>query len=256
LKLIKSENLHLEKHRTKSLFIGRSGSGKSEAGTSFPGPIYWMCTDDRLGALQGKSGIDIDIFNAKDGFTKVEVALENNILRKPPNQLEYKTVVLATVTSISRKLMYDSLDFIGTKDSGGDSGKGAQKIGNLTIGGLRNYLYVQTAWQQIIYNGLMLCPTNVIVEAHLVNNYDDKLNVIGERVLASDKLSEEIPSCFDEVWEFKSEPSIDVKKGANYYVRFHSPIARSSLVPEVGKIDWTGKNFYNDIFLPRVKKEN
>lgn len=243
----KAEDLKVSENRIHSLFIGRSGTGKSVAALSFPRPIYWMCLDNRLGLLEGEKDVFYDVFEPNDGFNKVEQAIEREILSKRGPKFPWKTVVFAGISSTLRRLLRDSISFIGTKESGSEA-KGAQKFGSLIVPGLRNYLYVSSAFSQIFDNGLFLIPCNLIVEAHIVNDYDDKGNISGERILATDKLSEEIPGNFDEVWEFRTKNSAIVGQASKYEIAFNANIARSTMVKKIGFQDWTNKNLHQDIF--------
>ena len=252
--MIKATDLNITEKRIHALLCARSGHGKSEAAKSFPKPMYWICTDNRLAALQGVEGIIIDIFDPKKGFGDIEKAIETNILNKIGPNFPWKTVVYAGISKTIRALRVDSLKYIDSTGEG-DKSKGAMRYGNLTIPGTRNHLYVSEAMHQLFENGLSRIPCHFLCEAHIVNSYDAKGDVDGRKLLATDKLAETIPGDFDEMWEFGTKQSVIESAPTKYVVKFHSTIARSAIIKNRREIEWTDKDFYNDILLRVIESE-
>ena len=103
---------------------------------------------------------------------------------------------------------------------------------------------------------------NIIVSAHIVPIYgkEDPDNafsnniVVGEKLSVRDKIGANVGIYFDHVFRFRK------KEGAygrdQFLVQFKGGMCRTAYasLPE-GEIDITGKNFYNEILLPYIKKE-
>jgi len=227
------------------LFVGRSGSGKSRAAASFPGPRYCYDLDGRIGSLRGID-IDYDQFKEEFGFIAIDKKMEEHRNLAKANKYPYKTTLYSSVTSTMKYLLLDSIKLIGEDQE--KEGKG-QMIGRLRIPGPRHYLFVSEAMSQIFDNGLHYFPGNVIVEAHVVNAYNSSGEVNGTRILATDKLSEYIPTKFDEVWEFSKVESSVETVSPRYWVSFDGNLARTTREPlrNLRKMEITNANFYEKL---------
>jgi hypothetical protein len=105
---------------------------------------------------------------------------------------------------------------------------------------------------------LQSLPINVIVTGHIVdrygkaegenNEYSESV-VIGQKLSLRDKISENLLTFFNEVWEFKKEMNGDTPM---HFVRFRGGLARTCFtqLPN-GWVDITNKNLYK-YFLEKV----
>ena len=247
------KDFQINKH-LRLLFSGRSGVGKTLAGMSFPGKKYLLSLDGRLANLAGMD-IDYDAFNDTDGWAKVGPVLDRRVREG------YQLYHIAGLTGMIDTFVEDSLNFIGDRDAA--KGKKGKQIGQFRMTGIEHYGYINEAIRQIM-NVFLGMPAIVILEAHIVDDYDDKGKVKGERLLATAKLEQKIPSKFDDVWVFSTKPNIVAGQPPNYKCTFRSAQARTSFAKMPDSIEWTAKpnstpDFYRHIAqyldFPKVETE-
>jgi hypothetical protein len=209
-----------------ALFIGKPGTGKTLAGSSFAeqGQMEFIDFDGRMKPVKlfyPKVRIHISPFNM--------TTLENFAYKYIPELVKYcpyKTVQLAGITSLSTvAISYQMYQ----RRGGNDPLK-------LTKGGL-----MVPSWDEFngeamiigqILDALRALPCNVIVEAHPVNRTDiTKAEKYTSIVAFGPKVESLIPGYFDEIYYFNTEVSI---QGEYKYV-VHTkpstdyPLAKSSL---------------------------
>lgn len=240
--------------RFMGLFIGRSGSGKSAAAFSFPQPLHVIDLDSRIrGGLVpwiDRSGITYTPINPKPAKGTVFEALNNEFsvmqinLRNSPGSIQ--TLVLDSITWETIDLL---LDAIPLTHSGTGSAEKGRTLGTLQMAGPEDYKFQSTGTYQTLAFLKSLPIPNVIVTAHIVNKYaknpDDKYGqavVVGEQLSLTDKLAENVPSSFDNIFRFEK---IDTGRELKFQVSCQGELARSPF-PELtyGDHDITGKDFY------------
>lgn len=238
-------------NNTQILTVGRSGHGKTLALLSLANheetsPVHVLSLDRRIALLQDRKNLTYDLFNTREGWIKVDNKLSSYL--DAGDNLPFKTLMLCGITSLLDFLVVDVGNILAISKSDDDKQYG-QRIGNLYIPGMRDYLYVSEAMRQIFYNGLFQIPCNIIVEANIANSYDSKGNVDGDRILASDKVAEKIPTFFDEIWAFQKKLSVVETNQPNWKVWFRGSLARTSFsqLEKEGGFDITNKDFYEEI---------
>lgn len=244
------------------LFIGKSGSGKTCAACSFPGPIEVMDFDGRIRGIMGapwikKEDIMYEFYPPKeDGLLqKIMDKLNTYYLQYKMGQTQIlpRTVILDSLTSETLAVVQQALKLTheGTK---------GKKLGNVMMPGPEDYGVEANFTYQMLAALRSLPIQNVIVSAHIVdkygkppgtdNPYADSV-VIGEKLSIRDKISENTQIYFDHIFRFDRK---EVGNSIRFYVKYWSDLARTSFTElPTGEIDITGKNFYEDL-MQRVKK--
>ena len=245
--------------RFVGLFVGRSGSGKTVAACSFPGPIHVNDFDGRIRGILGapwidKSNITYDYFPPKgDGLIpEINKKLEVIAIQGKVGQLTLKTLITDSLTSQNFAFLCQSIPLTH------NNGKG-KWLGPISMPGPEDYgLEAQACYDYMAYLKSIPIP-NIITSAHIVDRYGkaDPTNafsesiVIGSKLSVRDKIGENVQTHFDHVFFFEE---INDK----FYVTFHgSGIARTSYVglPN-GRFDITGKSFYEELMrLTSTQKE-
>ena len=235
------------------LTVGRSGHGKSLGVLSWAeqeetSPVHILSLDRRIKLLENKKNVTFDSFSPRDGYIKVDNKLQSYL--DLGDKLPFKTLCLFGITALIDFLIVDSGNLLG-KMSKADkkSFSTGQTIGSLYLPGWADHNYVSEALRQIFYNGLFQLPCNIIVEANVVNAYDSKGNIKGDKILATDKVAEKIPTFFDEIWEFEKSLSANIQNKPKWKVWFRGSLARTSYpkLLEQGSIDFTDKNLYKEV---------
>lgn len=255
------------------LGVGRSGCGKSAAMASFleMGPLYIFDADHRIRGVLGAAEwlgkeklklIDYDQYKATDGFSAIDSKLSVFKIEAIKKQLKPKSLIFDSFTSITNLLTLDSLNLRGL-DKGEKEIKGKVR-GNIRFLHPDDYNYCSLAWRMIMYNGLfplIEAGINVFVNGWIVDKYGrpggeySTPEVIGEKLLLPDKLSEELPGYFDEVYYFRRQkaPPVPGKPPVKFTVEFKGEFARTSLPLPSGEVDITNKSFYS-VWKELIKK--
>lgn len=246
-------------NRFVGLFIGKSGAGKKAAGCSFPKPIKYFDFDGRIRGLLGvtwydRKGIDYTYYppiraGAQDDnvFTKLNKDLAAMLIQSQVGQLPYKTIYIGSLTGEAFTFLQDAIPLTHK------SGKG-KSIGTLEMPDPGDYGYQSQAMQQVMAFFRSIPGVNVIFAAHTVDRYgkvpgdDGKINPygesvrVGEKLNLTDKLSEILPSGFDNIFKFSK---IENGNREQYFVKFRGDMPRTVYPQlETGEVDITGKNFY------------
>lgn len=252
----KAESITFE-GRSLNLFVGRSGAGKTAAALSYPHPIKVLDTDGRIrGGLTPwieKKGIEyIPILNRgkksvyeqlNDEFELIETFCRSN-------QNQFQTLVLDSATWQAAGLLLDAIPLTHEK------GKG-KVIGSMNMAGPAEYGFQSTGMLSSMAFLRSLPIPNIIVTAHIVARYGRKKNadgeivdpygpteIIGEALALTDKLSESLPSSFDNVFKFEK---IDTGRASKYIFEADGELARNWYGIKYGPIDITGKDFYKTL---------
>lgn len=233
----------------RALFVGRKGTGKSTAAIQIARAMghkaFIYDIDHRIQSLRGIP--DVDYFQPKQGagFAEVDDVMSYHLDLIKRNAYPYGTTLFSSMTSIEALLLRDAVNLMGERRRDKGKGEGGYTLGRLEMTDMPHYKYVSIAIDQLFLNGLFYFPGNVIIEAHIVDDYDSQGNVSGQRILSTPKMAEKIPTYFDEVWEFSKNDPIGAQP-PQYRVRFRSNLADTTYkqLPN-GQHDITGKNFYD-----------
>lgn len=253
--------------RSTTLLVGRSGSGKTAAGLSYPKPMKVLDLDGRIrgGMVSWNSIKDIDYTYIPSKPSKGTVFdLINNefaVLQTLINtaQCNYQTLFIDSLTWEATDLLLDAIKLTHTGQNKGGSDAG-RKIGTMDMSGPEDYKFQSTGMIQTLAYLKTLSIPHIVASAHIIprwipdpsNKYGDKIES-GERVDVTDKLAEKIPSMFDNVYRFENE-------SAKYAKRFTfsawGDLARTVYPIPLGDHDITGKNFYEFIqqWIPKMQE--
>ena len=143
------------------------------------------------------------------------------------------------------------------------------------MGQKQDHNYAATCMLNIIYDNAKTWPCNLFLSTHLKDKIiaspteqdPERVITVGQTITAPGQLTIEIPSWFNEVWEFEIDASI-TSQPPRRYVKFQGAFARTSF-RELGhtgpKGDWikthrleiTNKSLYEVLqpTLERMKKE-
>lgn len=235
-----------------ALFIGPTGTGKSIAARSFPGPVYNLNFDNRMGSVanyyrarphlldSSHEQDDFDFFTDFDSLADKMQELERNCY-------PFKTIIFDPVTKLSDLFMSYQIKL--RKNSGTDK---SRKIGRIAMAQIEDYGGETRGFADLL-DALDIIKNNqginIVVIAHLVTIQYKTLK--GEEktekliLTAGRKVAGTIPIRFDEVYNFYVESGF----GATAYkVKTYNDsdvFARTSFAGMPGEIDWTNNNFYN-----------
>lgn len=246
----------------RMLFVGRSGSGKSSALTSFPKDMYEFDIDNRFrGAassikwigIEGFKRIEFDFYNPKDGFDSIDAKLNqlaNDIESKKSNII---TIGFESVGALIFLLTLDSQRKRGIKGtSGAFPGKVRGKVEFLHPD---DYNYCSTALRLIMFNyifPLNEMGVNTVFSAWIADKWGkrkdakefDPPEVIGEKLLGPGNMVEEFIGYFDEMYYFRKHEGLVMGKAPKYTVEFNGGFAKTAYPLPYGETDITGKSFF------------
>jgi hypothetical protein len=245
--------------RFVGLFVGRSGSGKTVAECSFPGPIDVLDFDGRIRGLLGAPWIDRSRINYEYFPPKGE-----NVVDKLNKKLDYYQTAARAGQPLPETLVLDSLtsecfamvqQALGLTHTLGDKNtkKVGKYLGQVAMAGPEDYGFEAQATYDIISFMRSVPIKNIIVSAHIVekygkldpdNPYADSVP-IGEKLSVRDKIGENIQIYFDHIFRFDRR---ELNGRINFFVKFRSDIARTSYnqLPD-GEVDITGVSFYDKL---------
>lgn len=262
-------------NRFLALFVGRSGSGKTVAEVSFPKPLHVEDFDGRIGGAQieqpdGKqvSWLPLDEITydyyppRKQGLIDdINKHLEElqNLGQLAPAVKFIKTHVTDSITNECYAFICQALPLTHFSQDNGRQVRRGRWLGAISMAGPEDYGFESQGIADYVSWLKTLPIQNVIVSAHSVDVYgkpeDDNGNelpyansiVVGKKLSIRDKISENIQTNFDHIFEFER----DVEK---FYVTFKGKLARTSYswLPS-GRHEWTNRNFYE--FMMGFKKD-
>jgi hypothetical protein len=234
--------------RFVGLFVGRSGSGKTPAACSFPGPIEVLDFDQRIRGLLGCSWVDLtkinyDVFPPREsgGVTRLNKKLEGWMVAASVGQLHVKTIVLDSLTAMCQCLIQQALPITHA------GGKG-MSFGTINLTGPEDYKFESQGTLSVLSFLRSLPGVNIIVTAHLVprwgklpgaNAFSENVQ-IGEKLSITDKLGENCLIYFDHIFRFDAP-----QNGQKHLVQFRGDMARTGFgsLPN-GDHDITNTAFY------------
>ena len=251
--------------RFNGLFIGGSGCGKKVAACTFPHPIKYLDFDNRIRGLLGadwveRKGIDYKYYPPCKGpgqklmYEEINQDCDAMMTQAYMNQFPYKTVIIASLTGEFYGLLKDATTLTHSPGGGKGEKKSGRYVGSMALPDPGDYPFVYTATRNILAFFRSLPGVNVIVMGHTIPRYAKPLKENGEvdtyadaiqvgtRLSLTDKAASELPSGFDNIFEFTK--AFDGNR-ESFYVQFRTDMARTSYskLPN-GKIDITKKNFY------------
>lgn len=234
--------------RFHTLLVGPSGAGKTGAALSFPGKSVVIDFDDRAkGPIFGckflkekrESGDimveriqpwkDQKVIGLGDVY-KVLDAVDLQVTKK-----EVVNVIVDSTTSMKRFFVNDSINRE-LKTSGRSNSLTHYQIGEAVLGQKQDHNYAAQCMLNIIYDNLKTFNCNVFISTHIKDKLvssptqEDPERVIkeGETITAPGQLATEIPSWFDEVWEFQLDVSV-ASLPPKRFVVFQGKWARTSM---------------------------
>lgn len=248
--------------RFNGLFVGPSGCGKKVAAATFPKPLKYYDMDGRIRGLLGapwvdRTGIDWKYFPPimKEGlvYKALNDDLEALEIMAATGRFPYKTIYMGTLTGEAFALLKDAVLLTHSPGSKNEK-KTGKYIGSLAMADPGDYNYVYTGIRNILAFFRSLPGVHIIIGAHTIprwakplnpdgtiNTYADNIQV-GSKLSLPDKIGAEVPSGFDNVFEFsKRFDGLNEK----FFVQFRSDIGRTTY-PELkpGLHEITAINFY------------
>lgn len=237
-----------------AIFKGKTGTRKTCAAATFPGPIYFFDFDGRMDPVKkmypDRTDIEYDTYFPTD-FKKVNTKWD----RLMEGRDKYRTVVFDSMTTFADC----ALEFARVNRSGGK-----QMIeGILPMSDISDYNIETSALTQLMYKLKMLSKSqncHVILIAHVleVNSTDiiTKQNTVSRTLLtAGKKIAEKFPAVFNEVYHFETEspspnmPPKVIVRTDNSGIDF----AKTALhLPTV--MDITNKSLYEEMKKECAKK--
>lgn len=189
-----------------AIFKGKTGTRKTCAAATFPGPVYFFDFDGRMDPVKKMYGdrtdIEYDTYFPSD-FIKVNAKWD----RLMGGLDKYKTVVFDSLTTFADC----ALEFARCNRSGG---KGKEMIGGiLPMSDISDFNVETSALTQLMYKLKLLSKSqkcHVILIAHVleVNSTDivTKTNTVTRTLLtAGKKIAEKFPAVFNEVYHFETK---------------------------------------------------
>lgn len=243
--------------RIVALHVGDSGSGKTCAAGTYPGPVYIFDIDRRIAGLKGytptyerleKGDIDYDNFPmTAEGLEKMETQCEKFI--REGWKMRYKTIIIDTVTSFDKMALAYAKKWVSNP---------AKTFGKYTTEGFDEWNVELKIFDKLLTNIVPTLPCNVIVGAHWANEYESPepgkpaTIVVGKKINLRPKIAEVVPTYFNEVFFFETKmerqqnPATrqmeDVKK---HYCVTRNELARTTYRELPNRFDWTGKDFFS-----------
>ena len=259
-----------------ALIAGNAGSGKTSAIASFASreaPMYVFDCDHRIRGLMGSKEwlqdsidyIDYDQYDTRDGFKSVEQQFQQFALKYEKRELKYKNILIESVGSLAEMFLIDSLVQKGIKPgadlsklSAADK-KGLKITGNIAFPTPDDYHYGKRAFHILFYNYFTAFPKcNIFLsvwttdrwgkDPNAENPYAPDIQLPGKQILATNKIANELPGYFDEIYEFSKEETGGTANPVRFKVNFKSYLAKTCIpaLNKAGKIDITEKNFKNE----------
>lgn len=255
----KASDLTPEK-RFFGLFVGKSGSGKTVAGASFPKPLHILDFDGRVRGLLGAPWIDRDQIQYEP-FPPEEVGMLERLHKKLELYQTYvvtgqyenlpKTIQLSSLTSECFAMLMQAIPL--THSGKGEKPRG-KFLGATPMAGPEDYGFEATNTYSILSFLRTIPVENIIVDAHIVDRFGkvDPENpfsesvVVGEKLSVRDKISENVMIYFDHCFRFNKYESAGREK---FVCRFRGDLPYKTAYSQLpmGDVDVTGINFYDNL---------
>lgn len=248
--------------RFVGLFVGQKHSGKTVAACSFPGTKYDFDFDGRMRGVLGAPWLDLTKIHF-DVYPPKEPGLINKINKKLDELMilcNYDNIIVDSLTWETTALRFQSLGITHfNRQEGKKDARTGKWMDAIAMPGPEDYSLESQGTMGMVASLKSIAKANIIVTAHLVDLYgkldsSDKYSasvIIGEKLSITDKLGVNIQTAFDHIFKFSKET---VNNQEKYYVEFRGGIASTSFAElPIGKIDITGKNFY-EVMMSYMKK--
>jgi hypothetical protein len=252
--------------RSTTLLVGRSGAGKTPAGISWPKPMKVIDLDGRIRAVSACPWVDVKDVDYSYIPSRVNKGTVYDLINQEfevidilcrTNQNNFQTLFIDSLTWEAADLLIDAMGLTHGSGSKGES-KG-RTLGSLDMSGPEDFKFQLTGMINTLAWLKTLPIPHIVASAHIIprwkpdpnNKYGDKIEE-GERVEGTDKIGEKIPSIFDNVYRLENESTENNKK---FTFQAWTDLARTVYPIPIGKHDFTGKNFYQNLQQWIPKKE-
>ena len=243
-----------------TMLKGEPGTRKSTQALSYPGPQYWISTDQKMEALVlpakrwglwGTGHVQYDDYSDWD---KPKAKLKQFQVNCP-----FKTIVVDSVTSIGDNINRQ------TKSTKSDAG-GGKVIGGISTNSIEDYNAEASAFQDfmaILKDIHKFHKVNIVLIAHVVGqrSKDNDTNKLTHHsrviITGGDKISGKIASYMTEVYHFNVEADFNVDAGDGKFGLFTAhtgnDYARTSL-PLERKILFNNEPIYANYIKPAIER--
>lgn len=236
-----------------ALFTGHPGARKTSAAASYPGPIYFFDFDGRIAPVKkvfpGRKDIYYDTYESFEAANKL---MKSWMLSGPdffPGTDErYKTVVVDSLTTVSKKIIRDTKRML--RPGGNSKQKGTIQIAeiedyNYEVAGLEDLLsFLKTMNEDYKMNAIL--TAHLIVYEEAVPGKIGQKEVKSQLLTAGKKIAPYIPAVFDEVYHFEVEGGLEGSRCYAYTDIINEHFAKTAL-PLPFRIDFTNVPFYGEI---------
>ncbi len=211
----------------RALITGEFGSGKTHFANTFPKPFfidvdYGLSTTKT--SMTAKSAPGIRLFPGDPVYQTIMSLLNDARAKRPPLD-EYETIVLDSLTSLSRLLLYEIT-------GGNMDPKTGQKPGYDEYGSLKVRL-------STIVNNLQTLPYHVVVTAlteidkdEATGSYVGLINTVGS-------FGKDVGSMFDEVYYVEKRRARNNEPGDvvhEFFTEYHPRFAVKSRLQQAAKV--------------------
>jgi len=246
------------------MFKGEPGTRKSTQALSFPGPQYWISTDQKMEALIlpakewgiQPNHVDYDDYSKYDPIKMKLYQLKLNC--------DYKTIVLDSVTTTGDVINLQTIN-MKTGTTTVDGAEKGMKIGGIRVNSLEDYKAEAAAFQDTLAalkDIHKFHKVNIIIIAHVVGERKkEEIGVTAQSriiITGGKAISGKISAYCTEVYHFDIQTEFDVEKEGKYgLLTVHTGVdyARTSL-PLPRRITFDNKPLYATHLKPAIEKLN
>lgn len=236
------------------MFVGKAGCGKSTAAASFAeiGPMKVMDFDKRINGIyhafsylppEVRANLEYQQYSIESGFKEPAEELGEYVEQSKKLKCPYKTIQISSAGIMANSFVDEYSRLV--------KGVGVRRVGQVDMTSPAHFNYASRAMHKIVYEGFReLRGVHFILDCWVLDRWGKPPDaedyapneVIGTKLNLTDKLSEEVPGYFDEVYEFDKR---EVGGRVTHHVRFRSSIAKTAfpMLP-AGWHDITNKSFY------------
>lgn len=245
------------------LFKGEPGVRKSTAALSFPGPQYWISTDQKMDALItparnwqiNPTDIEYDDYNNWDKPRKKLEQLQLNC--------KYRTIIIDSITSFADAINRQTIAIKSGSSKKDGEAKG-YTIGGISVNTMEDYKAEASAFQELIavlkdihnYH-----KVNIILIAHVIgerkpeearaSTHFSRIIVTGGKIISA-----KIPAYCSEVYHFNIDKKMLAEQEGDYTIlttHTGDDFARTSL-PLDRKLIFNGDKLYDKFLKPAIEK--
>lgn len=237
-----------------ALFTGHPGTRKTSAAASYPGPIYFFDFDGRMAPVKKvfpeRNDVFFDTYNSFEPANRIMKRWMKDGPDDAPNGEKYKTIVVDSLTTVSKKIIRDSKAIL--RPGGNKNQKGSIQVTeiedfNYETAGLEDLVsFLKTMNEDFKLNTILTAHLLVWDEAIAGKENIGKTQQKSQLLTAGKKVAPYIPVVFDEVYHFEAEYSLDGTKCRAFTDVYAEHFAKTAL-PLPYMIDFTNKPFYDQI---------